>query len=111
MIRAIRSLFRRILPPVARALEGGRDEKGTNVTVRRRVEITVEREVVSMVLPARYADAADRTAGGERHPDTPLLELPPPEPPAQLADASQTQGPDERPASSQARAKGTGGNA
>jgi hypothetical protein len=111
MIRVIRSLFRRILPPLAIAREGGKEEKEANVTVQRRVEITVEREVVSMVAPARYADAADRTAGGERHPDTPLLELPPPQPPAQLGDAGEIQYPDQRPRHSQARGKGTGGNA
>ena len=64
MIREIRSLWRKILPRRADPTEVSGKEVPPETRVRRRVEVTVERETVSMLVRGQPAgDAAGPTPG------------------------------------------------
>ena len=78
MIRRIRSLWRKILSRRAPPTEVNGKETAANPTVRRRVEVTVERETVSMLVRGRPPEGADRTAWEETWPEVPAKKLLPP---------------------------------
>ena len=77
MIRQIKSLYRktlgRIVPPA------GTDRKGLDVgtLVRRRVEVTVERESVSVLVLRQPQDSAGQTLVGPSDHKAQTLALPP----------------------------------
>ena len=77
MIRKIRTLWRRILPCRAPSTEVRGREVQPETRVRRRVEVTVERETVSMLVRGQSAGEAAGTTPGETVIEIEATELPP----------------------------------
>jgi len=77
MIRQIKSLYvktlARILPPAG--VDG--KEVDAKTLVRRRVEVTVERESVSVLVPRQPQDSADQAAAGPGNRKRQAPQLPP----------------------------------
>ena len=75
MIRQIKSLYdktlARIVPPAG--VDG--KELDAAALVRRRVEITVERETVSVLVPSQPGTSTDQTAGEQSNLETQPLKL------------------------------------
>lgn len=80
MIRAFRSLCAKLLPGIVPAMGVPEKEFDDKPLVRRRVEVTVERESVSILVPSQPAERASDTGRAESSPEAPRPELPPPAP-------------------------------
>ncbi|MGA3328539.1 MAG: hypothetical protein ABSF45_29165 [Terriglobia bacterium] len=77
MIRKIRSLCVNILSRIVPATGANAREMEAKPTVHRRVEVTVERESVSVLVPGQPAARAAGTAGAKSRTEAPCAELPP----------------------------------
>ncbi len=91
-ILRIRNLYAKILAPILLSPKKRREEKDGRVTIRRRVEVIVERETISLIVQCQPQAPADRTVtkndfGMSR------LELHEPQLPGEAADSSQTEPP------------------
>ena len=58
MIQKIRTLWRKIVPRKALATQSGRDKHEAETVMNRRVQVTVERETVSMWVRGKPAEGA-----------------------------------------------------
>jgi hypothetical protein len=96
-ILSIRNLYKKILAPIL-LLPGKRgEEKDMRVILRRRVEVTVETETISVIVPGQQPGAAAQTASGERDFGGSRLELPAPQSPDEAADSGEHEHPKKRP--------------
>jgi hypothetical protein len=77
MIRQIKSLYVKTVARIIPAAGVGGKEIDARTLVRRRVEITVERESVSVFVPGRPQDSTDQTAVGRGNLKAQTPELPP----------------------------------
>ena len=77
MIRAFRSLCAKLLSPLLPATEVPEKGFGDKPLLRRRVEVTVERESVSVLLPGQPDERARGTGQGKGGPGAPSAESPP----------------------------------
>jgi len=75
MIREIRCLCIKTLARIIPAGGARANSFCARTISHRRVEVTVERETVSMLVPGRPADGAHGMAGGKSAPETPRLKL------------------------------------
>jgi hypothetical protein len=62
----------------ATEVSGQEEEIAAKKVVHRRIEVTVERETVSVLMRGRSADCADGTSWREPGAETPEAKLPPP---------------------------------
>lgn len=76
MVRKIRSLCAKILSRIVPATGANAREMEAKPTVRRRVEYTVERESVSVLVPGPPAARAAGTASRKSRTEAPCRELP-----------------------------------
>lgn len=94
-ILSIRNLCEKILAPILHSPKKRGQEKDVEMTIRRRVEVTVERETVSFIVPGKRP-AADQPAGPECDFGLSRLEPPAPQLPGEAANSGQA-GPPEKP--------------
>ena len=69
MIGMLKGLYMKLRAQVIPATEVGGKETAGQSAVHRRIEIIVQRETVSIVVPGLSADEAGRTARGESGPE------------------------------------------
>ena len=77
MLKKIRLMWKHILPRLAPPTEVSGKEVPPETRVRRRVEVTVERETVSMLVRGQPASEAAGTTPGETVIETKATELQP----------------------------------
>jgi hypothetical protein len=65
-ILSIRNLYKKILAPILLLPEKRGKEKDARVIVHRRVEVTVERETISVIVPGQRPASADQAASRHR---------------------------------------------
>jgi hypothetical protein len=93
MIREIRSLCVKILSRIVPTTGAHGKEFDARTIAHRRVEVTVERESVSALVPGQTADHAGRTASGKSRTEAPYPESPPAQLTASPTVASATESP------------------
>ena len=77
MIRHVKSLYKKALAHIVPPAGGDGKELDARTIVRRRVEVTVERETVSLLVPGQPRTSADRTVAGCGDPEGEPPRLPP----------------------------------
>ncbi len=77
MIRQIKSLYIKTLARILPTAGADGKEVEARTLVHRRVEVTVERESVSVFVPGRPQDSTDQTAVGRSNLKAQTPELPP----------------------------------
>lgn len=97
-ILSIRDLYKKILAPILLLPEKRGKEKDARVTIHRRVEVTVERETISVIVPGQRPASADQAASRERDFRVSRLELPAPQSPDEEADSDPAEFPEKPPA-------------
>lgn len=75
-ILSIRQLCQKILAPILLLPQKRREEKDARVTIRRRIEVTVERETITVMVPGQTPGWTRQTASRERDFPSSRLELP-----------------------------------
>lgn len=78
MIRIIKNLLTKLLSSIIPAKNVNGEKNEAAGVVRRRVEVTVERETVSLRAPVQSAGSADGTTGGGSGLEAPGKRPPPP---------------------------------
>lgn len=96
-ILSIGDLCQKILRPILLWPQKRGKEKDAEVTIRRRIEVTVERETVSVLLAGQRPGSADQTASREQDFGVNRLELPAPLLPSEAADSGRAESPRKRP--------------
>lgn len=91
-IFSIRNLCEKILAPILLSPKKPGEEKDARVTIRRRVEVTVERETISIIVPGQRPGSAEQPTSQEFDG---LRRLTPPAPqlPGEAADSGQAEHP------------------
>jgi hypothetical protein len=95
-ILSIRNLYEKILAPILLSPKKRRGEKDAKVTIRRRVEVSVERETISVIVPGQRPAAEDQRASRESDFGVSRLELSAPLLPGEAADSGQAEYPQKR---------------
>jgi len=80
-ILSIRDLYKKILAPILLLPEKRGKEKDARVTIHRRIEVTVERETISVIVLGQRPAPTDQAASRERdfrisRPELPALQSP-----------------------------------
>ena len=93
---SIRNLCEKILGPILLSPKKRGEEKDAKVTIHRRIEVTVERETISVIVPGHRPASADQTASRESDEgdfEGSRLELSSPQLPGEAADSGRTEHP------------------
>jgi hypothetical protein len=93
-IFSIRNLCEKILAPILLSPKKRGQEKDVEMTIRRRVEVTVERETISIIVSGQRPGSEDQPASRER--DFGLGRPEPPQLPSEPADSGQAEHPEKR---------------
>jgi hypothetical protein len=91
---SIRNLCEKILGPILLSPKKRGEEKDAKVTIHRRIEVTVERETISVIVPGHRPASADQTASRESDEgdfEGSRLELSSPQLPGEAADSGRTE--------------------
>jgi len=96
-ILSIRNLYEKILAPILLLPKKRGEEKDARVTIRRRVEVTVERETIEIIVPGQRPGSADQTASRENDFGVSRLELSAPQSLVEAADSGQAEHPEKLP--------------
>ena len=93
-ILSIRNLCEKILAPILHLPKKRGEEKDAEMTIRRRIEVTVERETVSIIVSGQQPGSAHRPASRESDLGLSRLEPPAPQLPSEAADSGQAEHPE-----------------
>ena len=96
-ILSISNLYKKILAPILLISEKCRKEKDRKMTIRRRVEVIVERETVLAIVPGERSTPAEQTAILGHDLGIPRLKLSAAQAPGEAADTASAEHPDKRP--------------
>lgn len=94
---SIGDLCKKILRPILLSPQKRGKEKDVAVTICRRIEVTVERETVSVIVPGERPVSSGQNASREPDFEVNRLELPAPLLPAESADSGQAEHPKKHP--------------
>jgi hypothetical protein len=95
-ILSIRNLCEKILAPILHLPKKRGEEKDVGMTIRRRVEVTVERETVSIIVSGQRRAPAHQPASRESDFGLGRLEPSVPQLPSEAADSGQAKHPGKR---------------